>query len=1214
MSAVIAFLVARWVLTFIGTALLAALLWFFGPFLEAFEDWVVRLVVIVVMFAVWAGVNLLLDWRRRVRERALAEGIAEGAPDPTLVASAEEAAALRDKLATALALLKRARGTKGYLYEQPWYAIIGPPGAGKTTALLNAGLRFPLAAEMGQGAVAGVGGTRLCEWWFAEDAVLIDTAGRYTTQDSDAAVDRAGWEAFLDLLKRTRVRQPLNGLIVAIALTEIAAAPREERLAHARAIRRRIKEIQDRLTIRLPIYAIFTKADLLAGFTEFFDDLDREKRAQVWGATFALTAREAGPVGGFAAEFRALVERLNSRLFDRLQSERSPPRRSLIAGFATQVASLEASLAEFLQDAFGGSRLDPAPMLRGFYFTSGTQEGTPIDRLTGVLARSFGMDQRRAPALRPEQGRSYFLGRLVKEVIFGEAMLVSQRPGAARRRLLLRSGAFALVALVVVLGGALLYYARSSNLAHFDEMAAALAAYEHTASNLALDPVADADLPRIAPLLDEARALPHGYDHPRPAPSWLELGLSQDAKLAAGARSVYRHALERVLLPRLIWRLESQMKGNLSRPDFLYEAMRVYLMLGNAGPLDRDLVRSWMSLDWEATYPGAVMAPLRGDFARHLDALLKDPLPSIPLDGALVEEARATFSRVPLANRVYSRIVPSAAAQAVPPWRPADSLGAAGERVFLRASGKKLSDGIPGFYTVNGLYTVLLPALGGATKQVASESWVLGTRAELAPDSAEAKRLEHDVIALYENDYAKQWDTMLSDLDITPLRSLQQGADDLYLLSSPQSPMRDLLLSIARELTLTQPPPAPPTNAKAEAVKGVAKDAATESATIAAQRRLPTTVQLRPLLSAQGTAAPPPEPPGKEIDQRYRALRDYVGTGPSAPIDQTLKALDALRQQLTKLAAAAVPGTTAPPPAGDDAALLLHAEASGAPQPVARWLQAMISSATIVRTGTTLDQVKKSYNASGGPAALCRQAVTGRYPFTPGAANEIPLDDFAKLFAPGGLIDGFFNTQLRPYVDVGGSVWKGQPVEGVAPPVSPVELAQFQRAAVIRDLFFGAGGNTPSLRFDLTPKFLDGAATQVTLEFGSTKISYAHGPPSATQVTWPGPTGMSTVRLVFDTAPATTAAAASPASAPATAAAASPAPAPPSPAAALQASGPWALFRLIDQGNLQQAGSAERYQLSFHSGERQAVFELRAGSVLNPFARSVLREFRCPNL
>src|SRR5579863_8105819 len=276
MRAVLRFLGSRWFLSFVGVALLSVLVWLFGPFLSFLENWIARAVVIAVMLLIWLGVNFWLDRRRKKNEAALVEGVTAVQSDPSALASAEEVAALREKLTTALALLKRASGSRGYLYEQPWYAIIGPPGAGKTTALLNAGLRFPLAAEMGQSAVAGVGGTRLCEWWFTEDAVLIDTAGRYTTQDSDAAVDRAGWEGFLDLLKRTRARQPLNGVIVAIGIDEIAAAPREERLAHARAIRRRVKEIGDRLAVRLPVYAVFTKADLLVGFSEFFDDLDRE--------------------------------------------------------------------------------------------------------------------------------------------------------------------------------------------------------------------------------------------------------------------------------------------------------------------------------------------------------------------------------------------------------------------------------------------------------------------------------------------------------------------------------------------------------------------------------------------------------------------------------------------------------------------------------------------------------------------------------------------------------------------------------------------------------------------------------------------------------------------------------------------------------------------------------------------------------------------------
>ena len=120
--------------------------------------------------------------------------------------------------------------------------------------------------------------------------------------------------------------------------------------------------------------------------------------------TFPLNKSETGTAAAFATEFGLLVQRLNERLLDRLQAERSPDKRTAIAGFPAQVASLQAPLAEFIGEAFGGSRLDPAPFLRGVYLTSGTQEGTPIDRLTGAMARSFGIDAQRAPTLRPEAG------------------------------------------------------------------------------------------------------------------------------------------------------------------------------------------------------------------------------------------------------------------------------------------------------------------------------------------------------------------------------------------------------------------------------------------------------------------------------------------------------------------------------------------------------------------------------------------------------------------------------------------------------------------------------------------------------------------------------------------------------------------------------------------------------------------------------------------
>ncbi len=1180
----------RWILSFIGAALIAALIWIFGPLLDALASDLVRGALVGLVLLVWFAVNFLISWRRRAKEKALVQGAAAG-PDPALAAADEEQAKLREKLTTALATLAKARGSRGYIYEQPWYVIIGPPGAGKTTALLNAGLKFPLAAEMGQagkgGAIAGAGGTRMCDWWFTDEAVMIDTAGRYTTQDSDANVDKAGWEAFLDLLKKNRPRQPLNGVLVAIGVPEIGSAPAPERQAHARAIRRRIKEITDRLGVKVPVYLLLTKADLLRGFTEYFDDLDREKRAQVWGTTFDPKATE--PLGGFAVDFRALIERVEARVVDRLQAERNPDRRGLIAGFPVQLASLETPLNEFLAEAFAGSRLDPAPFLRGVYLASGTQEGTPIDRLTGVLARGFGIDQRRAPALRPEAGRSYFLERLLKQVIFGEAMLGSSNPAGVARDRGLRLAAWATSLVVLLGGGAWLWTERGRAESGARSYDTALAAYQALAQQALTDPVNDGDLARIAPVLDAARALPQ-----QAAAADAGLGLSQEGKLAAAGNTVHRHALQRALLPRLLWRLEAQMRGAFNQPDLLYEATRVYLMLGSAGPLDRDLVREWMSLDWANTWPGAPAQPLRDNLITHLDALLAMPLPRVELDGALVEEAQRAFSRIPLAERVYSRIRPSAAATRLPPWRPGDAAGAAGARLFLRGSGRPLTEGIPGFYTVEGFHRVLLPSLAPAALEVARESWVLGTRSEIDPRSPAMQSLERDVVALYTAEYVRQWDALLADLNVAPLRTMPQAVQDLFILGAPQSPMRDLLVAITRQLTLSQPPPAPPGAAAAGAVAGAAAAAAQAAggATGAAAR-------LGAVLGQ--AAAPQGPPPGSAVDERYKALRDLVGSGPGAPLDNILALMTQLQQQLSQLAQQQAAGT-APVPTGADPIALMRAEASRQPEPVARWLTAIATGATALRGGGVRQAAAAAWTggaAAGGgggggggggiaPAMLCQQAVSGRFPFAPGAANEIPMDDFARLFGPGGMLDTFFNTQLRPFVNMSGRNWVPQSVDGVPSPVGAEAVANFQRAAVIRDIFFG-GQPQPTFRFEIAPASLDAGARQATLDLDGVVITYAHGPTRATQVVWPGPNRMTNVRLVFDPPPA-------------------------SGAGVLQANGPWALLRLFQQGRIQGGGAAERFTLSFQSGERSVVYEIRASSILNPLSSTVLREFRCPTL
>src|SRR5678816_334852 len=203
----------RTAVVLIGLLLIVGFIWFAGPYF-AFADFrpleseTARLLAIALVVACWLFFRLMKRLRAyRASDRLLTAVVAQ--PQPEKARPPAEVAKLRERFEEAIAGLKQQRRGGHSLYDLPWYVIIGAPGSGKTTALLNSGLKFPSDQRLGK--VAGVGGTRNCDWWFTDEAIFLDTAGRYTTQDSDAASDSAGWAEFLALLLKYRKRRPVNG-------------------------------------------------------------------------------------------------------------------------------------------------------------------------------------------------------------------------------------------------------------------------------------------------------------------------------------------------------------------------------------------------------------------------------------------------------------------------------------------------------------------------------------------------------------------------------------------------------------------------------------------------------------------------------------------------------------------------------------------------------------------------------------------------------------------------------------------------------------------------------------------------------------------------------------------------------------------------------------------------------------------------------------------
>src|SRR5450432_353406 len=407
-------------LKYVFAAIFIALAW---AVVLVFNDFLPMWPAVVATAVIGGGLVTYVALRALAARRAAAaieKGLRDQAAEhaggirPDLRAEIAAMEAEFEKAVQTLKSSKLGRSGRDALGLLPWYVMIGPSASGKTTAIRNSGIKLPVGKS---GKVRGVGGTRNCDWWMTNDAILLDTAGRWSTDDDD----REEWLAFLDVLKRTRPKKPINGILLAVGATDLTGT--EEEIGDlARTLRERIDEVIARLDMVVPVYLLVTKCDLLSGFVETFGDLKDRERGQIWGFTLPVASEHADHVDAFAQHFDDLAEVLERYAVTRMGEERRLEARDRIYAFPRQFDSLRQGLIDLVANLFDRSVYQDAPIMRGVYFTSGTQEGRPIDRVMASMAEAFGVRPQAiaAPTTKP---KSYFVRDLFQQVVFPDADL-----------------------------------------------------------------------------------------------------------------------------------------------------------------------------------------------------------------------------------------------------------------------------------------------------------------------------------------------------------------------------------------------------------------------------------------------------------------------------------------------------------------------------------------------------------------------------------------------------------------------------------------------------------------------------------------------------------------------------------------------------------------------------------------------------------------------
>lgn len=1170
----------RWMLRIFSLLALAgfsAAVWYAGPLIR-FADtrplgpvWL-RATIIggsVALLALFYGIRL---WQGRKAQKALERAIAQS-DDRN-----DDSQVLEARMSEAIATLKQSSGKRNFLYEIPWYIIIGPPGAGKTTALVKSGLKFPLAGSGHAQPVAGVGGTRSCDWWFTEEAVLIDTAGRYTTQDSDAGRDKASWLAFLGLLKKYRTSQPINGVILAISLADLIGLDDQQLDAHVTEIRSRLRELHETLKIQFPVYLLFTKADLVAGFMDYFGDFDEARRRKVWGATFQTTDRNKNMVGEAAAEFDALARQLADEIADRLQDETDPVARIAIFGFPAQFGALRARVVRFVTSLFDPSRTQVNVSLRGLYFSSGTQEGTPIDQVLGAIGRSFGSVSQ---AHLSGAGKSFFLHDLLAKVIFPEAGWVSFDRAAERRARFARFGSLAAIALAAFAALGVLGLSFSANKTLIASTSLAMAQYRDSADSLLKSTtVTDVDLENVIGPLDQLRNLPAGYETAaQTRPVEESFGLSQRERLLSASKTAYRQALERSFRSRLLVQAERTIQAKMADPIALYEPLKIYLMLGGKAPkVDDELVVSWMKQDWEENrYPGENNREGRAQLEKHLRAMLAlddayDPV--FELNQPLIEAAQRSLGRMSLADRASALIKSAVYAARLEDFSVPAKAGPEAQLLLERMDGSDLSDlRVPGLYTRAGFNGFYLPQLSRIAQMLVDDQWVLGGGGEQGGIDQDLPKLGPELIDRYGKEFASAWSGALDQLKFKAMLKDKPQYIALSAAGSPDSPLDRLFTAIADETVLTKDSAAPDAGTAQQDPAVMAKGLARIGLQIAGGKSQ----------SRAGTSSSAAQNAGATVEAQFRPFQALVsGSSGRRPLDALTQNFRDIYQSV-KLAAD-VPSQTERVNANLKLQIsTLRANVSRLPKQLARMVNAAadefegnVAETSVANLNQTLDETV---------TRPCEEAVNGHYPFAPDSTEEISLADFARLFAPGGLMDRFFAQNLAPLIDMTGQDWAWKQDARPGRELAKSTLKSFQSAAEIRNAFFPSGGSAPSVSITFTPSSLNSEADSAVLDVDGQTVQSTQAGNAPSTLTWPSGAASGSASLSLT-------------------------PAMPGRESALKFEGPWALKRLLDKATV--TGNGSDAEARFVIGGRDVAYRIDTGSGANPFQLPALSAFSCP--
>lgn len=789
------------------------------------------------------GIYLLIVRRRHAAQgEALADAIAHDTnAEYGKQKNKDELHLIQQQMKESIQLIRKSKlGDKkgnAALYELPWYMVIGNPAAGKSSAIYNSGLKFPFEETHQKSVSAGLSGTRQCDWFFSTEGVLLDTAGRYSVY----AEDHFEWLGFLNILKKNRSKAPINGLIVIVSIAELVSNSPEKSIKLAKNLRARIQDLTERLEVFSPVYLVFSKMDLIAGFTEFFECYEVGEFDQVWGATLPYTTDGANnAVELFEKHYSILYDGLKGVSTTHLSRRHSQNISPSVMTFPLEFKSLKPALKTFIGTLFEDNPYQFKPVFRGFYFTSALQEGIIESPMTEQIAQDFllqkGLDNENGiPTRSVSQNHGYFLKGLFSDIILKDKNLVKQHINPSRKRQRYIAFVAALFGVAIILSLWVWSYRNNQQLiadvqADLDKV---VLLEKQSGQELSTQLSALLILQERMQQLDQ-------FEEDRPLK--LGFGLYQGDELREKLKTEYLKGVEQIVLiptqqniAQYLQRVKSNeeklrtnhanveltpvaktqqyLEPNDANPQDAYNALKAYLMMGNTQYMDASHLSDQVTRFWRSWLDNNRGQMPRGEMIQKAEQILSysmtlagDPkFPVLSSDSLVVDQTRQVLLSVvrgmPARDRVYNELKMRAAVR-YPALTIKQMLGDANQNAILG------SYALPGMFTHAAWSEYVEQAIDEVAKRPTdTKDWVLNsTQSDDLSFSGSPDQIRKQLTELYKKEYIAEWRKFLGAIHYAKAKDYGQQASFVQVLGEPEnSPIRSVFDRVAKETSWDNP-------------------------------------------------------------------------------------------------------------------------------------------------------------------------------------------------------------------------------------------------------------------------------------------------------------------------------------------------------------------------------------------------------------------------